>query len=125
MAWEAAAHAIVVCELLPQRVRTLRLVAEPRSRNGLRETDEEALAPMLLEAGIRGGGGLPPNSPTLRGFLAPAAASRCTLQTIRSRRTDFVRTPSFGLADIEMRYNDGGKCVYRPFPAGGISFVWF
>ena len=54
MAWEAAAHAIVVCELLPQRVRTLRLVAEPRSRNGLRETDEEALAPMLLEAEIRG-----------------------------------------------------------------------
>jgi peptidyl-prolyl cis-trans isomerase C len=51
-AWEAATRALVVRELLSQRARALELVPEPRSENGLRETDEEALIRMLLEAEI-------------------------------------------------------------------------
>ena len=52
-AWEAATRALVVRELLSQRARALELVPEPRSENGLRETDEEALIRMLLEAEVR------------------------------------------------------------------------
>ena len=52
-AWEAATRALVVRELLSQRARTLDLVPEPRSENGLRETDEEALIRMLLEAEVK------------------------------------------------------------------------
>jgi peptidyl-prolyl cis-trans isomerase C len=52
-AWEAATRALVVRELLSQRARALGLVPEPRSENGLRETDEEALIRMLLEAEVR------------------------------------------------------------------------
>ena len=53
VAWEAATRALVVRELLSQRARALDLVAEPRSENGLRETDEEALIRMLLEAEVK------------------------------------------------------------------------
>ena len=53
VAWEAATRALVVRELLSQRARALGLVAEPRSEGGLRETDEEALIRMLLEAEVR------------------------------------------------------------------------
>lgn len=53
VAWEAATRALVVRELLSQRARALGLVPEPRSENGLRETEEEALIRMLLEAEIR------------------------------------------------------------------------
>jgi peptidyl-prolyl cis-trans isomerase C len=52
-AWEAATRALVVRELLSQRARALELVPEPRAENGLRETDEEALIRMLLEAEVR------------------------------------------------------------------------
>ena len=52
VAWEAATRALVVRELLSQRARALDLVAAPRSENGLRETDEEALIRMLLEAEV-------------------------------------------------------------------------
>jgi peptidyl-prolyl cis-trans isomerase C len=52
-AWKAATRALVVRELLSQRARALGLVPEPRSENGLRETDEEALIRMLLEAEVR------------------------------------------------------------------------
>ncbi len=53
VAWEAATRALVVRELLSQRARALDLVAEPRSEGGLRETDEEALIRMLLEAEVQ------------------------------------------------------------------------
>ena len=53
IAWEAATRALVVRELLSQRARVLGLMPEPRSENGLRETDEEALIRMLLEAEVR------------------------------------------------------------------------
>ncbi len=53
IAWEAATRALVVRELLSQRALALGLVAEPRSENGLRETDEEALIRMLLEAEVK------------------------------------------------------------------------
>jgi peptidyl-prolyl cis-trans isomerase C len=53
IAWEAATRALVVRELLSQRAQALDLVAEPRSENGLRETDEEALIRMLLEAEVK------------------------------------------------------------------------
>ena len=43
----------MVRELLSQRARALELVSEPRSENGLRETDEEALIRMLLEAEVQ------------------------------------------------------------------------
>ncbi len=52
-AWEAATRALVVRELLAQRAHALGLVPEPRSENGLRETDEEALIRMLLEAEVK------------------------------------------------------------------------
>jgi peptidyl-prolyl cis-trans isomerase C len=52
-AWEAATRALVVRELLSQRAHALDLVPEPRAENGLRETDEEALIRMLLEAEVR------------------------------------------------------------------------
>ena len=52
-AWEAATRALVVRELLSQRARALELVPEPRSENGLRETDEEALIRMLLETEVK------------------------------------------------------------------------
>jgi peptidyl-prolyl cis-trans isomerase C len=51
--WEAATRALVVRELLSQRAHALELVPEPRSENGLRKTDEEALIRMLLEAEVR------------------------------------------------------------------------
>jgi peptidyl-prolyl cis-trans isomerase C len=53
VAGEAATRALVVRELLSQRAAALGLVAEPRSENGLRETDEEALIRMLLEAEVK------------------------------------------------------------------------
>jgi peptidyl-prolyl cis-trans isomerase C len=52
-AWEEAVRALVVRELLAQRARTLGLIAEPRSENGQRETEEEALIRALLEAEVR------------------------------------------------------------------------
>jgi peptidyl-prolyl cis-trans isomerase C len=52
-AWEAATRALVVRQLLSQRAASLGLVAEPRSENGLRETPEEALIRMLLEAEVK------------------------------------------------------------------------
>lgn len=52
VAWEAATRALVVRELLSQRARELGLVAEPRSENGLRETEEEAMIRTLLEAEV-------------------------------------------------------------------------
>jgi len=53
VAWEAATRALVVRELLSQRASALALVPKPRSENGLRETDEEALIRMLLEAEVK------------------------------------------------------------------------
>jgi len=53
MAWEAATRALVIRELLSQRAHVLQLVPQPRSENGLRETDEEALIRMLLEAEVK------------------------------------------------------------------------
>jgi len=52
-AWQAATRALVVRELLARRAQELELVPEPRTENGLRETDEEALIRMLLEAEVR------------------------------------------------------------------------
>lgn len=52
-AWEAATRALVVRELLSQRAQALELVPEPRSENGMRETDEEALIRMLLETEVK------------------------------------------------------------------------
>lgn len=52
-AWQAATRALVVRELLSQRAHALGLVPEPRSENGMRETDEEALIRMLLEAEVK------------------------------------------------------------------------
>ena len=52
-AWEAATRALVVRQLLAQRARTLGIVPEPRSENGLRETEEEASIRMLLEAEVK------------------------------------------------------------------------
>ena len=51
-AWEAATRALIVRELLAQRARELGLIATPRSEGGLRETEEEALIRMLLEAEV-------------------------------------------------------------------------
>jgi peptidyl-prolyl cis-trans isomerase C len=48
-AWQEAARALVVRELLLQRARHLGLTAEPISEDGRRETDEEALMRMLVE----------------------------------------------------------------------------
>lgn len=51
-AWREAARALVVRELLLQRARTLGLAAEPRSEEGVRETEDEARIRALLEAEI-------------------------------------------------------------------------
>lgn len=51
-AWAAATRAVVVRELLLQRAHALGLVAEPRSEEGMRETEDEALIRALLEAEI-------------------------------------------------------------------------
>jgi peptidyl-prolyl cis-trans isomerase C len=51
--WDEAARALVVRELLVQRARALGLTAEPRSEDGLRETEEEALIRVLLETEVR------------------------------------------------------------------------
>ncbi len=51
-AWEAATRALVVRELLLQRTRALGLAADPRTEDGLRETEEEAQIRALLEAEI-------------------------------------------------------------------------
>lgn len=52
-AWREATRALVVRELLLQRARAVGLVAEPRSEGGLRETDDEALIRVLLEAEVQ------------------------------------------------------------------------
>jgi peptidyl-prolyl cis-trans isomerase C len=52
-AWAEATRALVIRALLLQRARELRLVAEPRSDAGLRETEEEALIRVLLETEVR------------------------------------------------------------------------
>ena len=52
-AWSAATRALVVRELLAQRARQLNLAAAPQSEGGVRETEEEALIRVLLEAEIR------------------------------------------------------------------------
>lgn len=52
-AWDEATRALIVRELLLQRARTLGLVAEPQSENGLRETEDEALIRVLLETEVK------------------------------------------------------------------------
>lgn len=52
-AWQEATRALVVRELLLQRARLLDLVAAPRSEDGLREPEEEALIRALLEAEVQ------------------------------------------------------------------------
>lgn len=52
-AWDEAARALVIRELLLQRARVVGIAADPRSENGLRETEEEALIRGLLEAEVR------------------------------------------------------------------------
>ncbi|HVC61246.1 MAG TPA: peptidylprolyl isomerase [Acetobacteraceae bacterium] len=52
-AWQQAAQALVIRELLLQRARSLDLVAMPRAQDGARETDEEAIIRVLLEREIR------------------------------------------------------------------------
>ncbi|MGD0635275.1 MAG: peptidylprolyl isomerase [Beijerinckiaceae bacterium] len=52
-AWQEAARALVVRELLLQRANALTLAAEPRSEDGLRESVDEALIRAVLEAEIR------------------------------------------------------------------------
>ncbi len=47
--WEAATRALVIRQLLLQRAHALELMAEPKSADGVRETDEEALIRVLLE----------------------------------------------------------------------------
>jgi peptidyl-prolyl cis-trans isomerase C len=49
IAWEQATRALVIRELLLQRARALDLVADPRTEDGARETDEESLIRLLLE----------------------------------------------------------------------------
>jgi peptidyl-prolyl cis-trans isomerase C len=51
-AWDSATRALIVRELLLQRARALDLVAKPRSQDGLRETEEEALIRTLLETDV-------------------------------------------------------------------------
>jgi peptidyl-prolyl cis-trans isomerase C len=48
-AWELATRALVIRELLLQRAWALDLVADPRTEDGARETDEESLIRLLLE----------------------------------------------------------------------------
>ncbi|MBS0643513.1 MAG: peptidylprolyl isomerase [Proteobacteria bacterium] len=52
-AWQEATRALVIRELLLQRAQTLGLQAQPRSVDGLRETDEEALIRAVLEHDVR------------------------------------------------------------------------
>jgi peptidyl-prolyl cis-trans isomerase C len=52
-AWQAATQALVVRELLLQRARACGVTATPRSQDGLRETEEEALIRTLLETEVR------------------------------------------------------------------------
>ena len=52
-AWQDATRALVVRQLLLQRADALHLTATPRTENGLRETEEEALIRALLEAEVR------------------------------------------------------------------------
>ncbi|MBS0562551.1 MAG: peptidylprolyl isomerase [Proteobacteria bacterium] len=52
-AWEAASRALVIRELLLQRARAIGIDAEPRTEDGLRETEEEALIRVLLAAEVR------------------------------------------------------------------------
>jgi peptidyl-prolyl cis-trans isomerase C len=47
-----ATRALVVRELLLQRARALKVVAQPQSEDGMRETDEEALISALLAAEV-------------------------------------------------------------------------
>jgi len=49
VAWEQATRALVIRELLLQRACALDLVANPRTEDGARETDEESLIRLLLE----------------------------------------------------------------------------
>ena len=49
LAWQAAARALVIRELLLQEARRLAIEAEPKSDAGRRETDEEALIRALIE----------------------------------------------------------------------------
>ncbi len=51
-AWGEATRALVVRTLLSQRASDLNLVAEPRSVDGFRETEEEALIRVLLETEV-------------------------------------------------------------------------
>ena len=51
-AWQEAARALVIRELLLQRARDLALPAEPRSQDGMRETQQEALIRAVLEAEV-------------------------------------------------------------------------
>jgi peptidyl-prolyl cis-trans isomerase C len=51
-AWQEAARALVIRELLLQRARILRLEAEPREQDGARETEEEALIRAVLDAEV-------------------------------------------------------------------------
>jgi peptidyl-prolyl cis-trans isomerase C len=51
-AWDEATRALVIRELLLQRARALGLPVAPRTANGLRETEEEALIRALLEAEV-------------------------------------------------------------------------
>lgn len=52
-AWAAAARALIVRQLLAQRAHALGLTATPRSVDGQRETEEEALIRVLLETEVR------------------------------------------------------------------------
>ena len=52
-AWEQAARALVIRELLLQRAKALALAAEPRVHDGARETAEEATIRVLLEHEVR------------------------------------------------------------------------
>lgn len=52
-AWQEATRALVVRELLLQRAQVLGLAAEPRSIDGQRETDEEAVIRAVLEHDVR------------------------------------------------------------------------
>ncbi len=52
-AWQAATRALVVRELLLQRAATLGLTPAPRTEDGVRETEEEALIRALLGAEVR------------------------------------------------------------------------
>ncbi len=51
-AWKAATRALVVRELLLQRAQATGIQADPRSVDGLRETDDEARIRALLEAEV-------------------------------------------------------------------------